>query len=225
MDTGVFMANQRLVGVKDKFALEYQLLKSPYEERFTIANSYGNLKVWINAIDICEYYYEPEQRNYQYEANLFYVAEWLIEHLDYILGFDLFPLKVGGDNILEMLKKSLDFDSGDQIELDLWYNARSRWILNHSWLGARDGSILCNIHFRRIDDQFEIAWDNHSWAEDGWYFKSKEGIFLLDHKEARSIITEFLKLILGDLIRTELHENDKKELMRLNENLKSFLCE
>ena len=99
-------------------------------------------------------------QNQYFVGDLFYIAEWFCEKIEYILGYDIFPLPVNGETALELIENANKFDSDSELEFDLWYVVKSRWILNHCWLIARGGSVLPSIFFRRVEDLIEISWDN-----------------------------------------------------------------
>lgn len=108
--------------------------------------------MWINNINICAYNQEQ-----QYKGNLYYIIDWFCDKIEYILGYDIFPLPVKGDTTLEIIENANEFDSDSEPEIDLWYAAKSRWIFNHCWFNARGETVLPCVYFRQIEDLIEIS--------------------------------------------------------------------
>ncbi|MFT4008231.1 MAG: hypothetical protein QM683_22410, partial [Lacrimispora sp.] len=127
---------QNKFGDSNKFAIEYQLQNNPYGEIGILKESWGVFRLWIDGINICKFKQENEEKDYEW--NLIYLVEWLSENLEYIIGYDPFPLPVCGNNVSELIQKSDKFESGEDDEMYLWYEARSRWIHRHDWLCNRD---------------------------------------------------------------------------------------
>ena len=181
----------------NKFAIEYQLKKNHYRESGTLKESWGVFRLWINGMNICKYKHENSEKDYEW--NLIYLIEWLCENLEYILGYDPFPLPVSGNTTLELIRKSGEFEPKEEDEMYLWYQSRSRWIHRHNWFCNRDGSYLSNVYFRRKDDGFEVSWDNGFWTEQGIEFISVEGTGEVGGELFKSVLLGFLEEILIQL--------------------------
>lgn len=152
------------------------------------------MKLWINNKNICAY-----DQNQRYVGDLYYIVNWFCEKIEYILGHDVFPLPVDGKTTLVLIENANKFDSDNKLEIDLWYAAKSRWVLNHCWFIARGGSVLPCVYFRRIGDLIEISWDNTLWKKKNINFEFQKGVFQIGVRPFTVIITEFLNAIIGDL--------------------------
>lgn len=157
-------------------------------------DTYGYLKLWINNKNICAY-----DQNQRYAGDLYYIASWFCDKIEYVLGHDAFPLPVDGETVLELVENANKFDSGSELEIDLWYTAKNRWVLNHCWFIARGGSVLPCVYFRRIEDLIEISWDNIFWKKKNINFEFQKDTFRIEFSMFTVIITEFLNEIIFDL--------------------------
>lgn len=186
-----------LFGDKEKFAIEYQFIPSPYKEEELLNKSWGIFKLWIENQNICEY----EINNYkkQYEWNLIYIVEWLCNNLEFILGYDPFPLPVKGQTTLQLIQESNKFECEEDDELYLWYQAKSSWTFRHSWFSNRAGSMLADVYFRRIETDVEISWDNNFFKDDQVYFTKPVGVYVISKNEFKNIVLEFLSDILSNM--------------------------
>lgn len=202
----------KLFGDKRNFALEYKFLPNPYEEGGVYGDSWGMLKFWIKGVDICLYQQDNSIR--YYEWNLYFVIEWLCEKLEYILGYDPFPLPVEGDNVLELMLNADEYDNDDSCEFDLWYGAKSRWVFNHCWFSNRDGSILPCIYFRRLEKKVEISWDNKFWEKEGIMFLSAKDSYNLSYVEFKQVLSEFLNSIIVEMEQQLDYKKDLKDLKK-----------
>ena len=184
-----------IFGEKARFAIEYNLLGNKHNEYGVLGESWGELKVWAEGKDICEYSYDGEVHCYQW--NLYYVLDWICDNLEYILGFDPFPLPVTGSNTLELLESSNMFES-DHVTEYLWYSASTNWVRRHSWLANDDGTSLSRVYFSRYNDNTEIAWDNSFWNRD-IAFTHPKGVYTLPILEFKDIMANFLCSIIKEL--------------------------
>jgi hypothetical protein len=153
-------------------------------------------------------------QNQYFVGDLFYIAEWFCEKIEYILGYDIFPLPVNGETALELIENANKFDSDSELEFDLWYVVKSRWILNHCWLIARGGSVLPSIFFRRVEDLIEISWDNTFWKEKDINFKFQKGVFRIEFSIFVVMITKFLNSIIFDMKKRISNTTKIKDLER-----------
>lgn len=197
-------------GNKKTFALEYAFSSPVCADDNGTDENWGTLKVWINNKDIGHYRCNDE--DYDCECNLYELAEWLCEKIEYIAGYDPYPLPVEGDTLAEMIKNTDRYENEDDSENDLWYDAKSRWIFNHCWFSCRDGAVLPCVYFRRIREKIEISWDNRFWKENGIIFTSEEGTYCLNIFEFKKIIKAFLSSVIDD---TEQNTENKKQVNKL----------
>ncbi len=201
-----------LFGDKKVFALEYALSSNSCLDDKGKNQNWGILKFWINNKDIGLYQYNNKS-NYC-ECNLYDIVEWLCEKLEYIVGYDPFPLPVEANNLLEMIEITDKYESSDDSELNLWYGAKSRWIFNHCWFSCRESSILPCIYFRRIGEVIEISWNNKFWQGNGVMFFSEQGTYNINCFEFKKIIKDFLNSVID-----EIEKKNKKRLTQLRTQL------
>lgn len=186
-----------IFGNVGKFAIEYQFTPSPYEEERLLRRSWGIFKLWIMGQDVCEYVVDGKKK--QYEWNLIYIVEWLCNKLEFILGYDPFPLPVQGQNVLDLIQETNNFESEEDDEFYLWYRAKSLWTFRHSWFSNRAGSMLANVYFRRIENNIEIAWNNSFFEEKQVFFTKPIGTYSISKEDYKKIIFDFLNDILSNL--------------------------
>ena len=124
--------------------------------------------------------------------------------MEYIIGYDEFPLPVEGENSLELTEKS-NIDIEDETELDLWYTAKDRWVSNHSCFSVISDCVIPNMYFRRVNDNVEISWNNDFWKNREIEFSEEKGIFVLSLDEFKNVIFSFLQEITNDFM--SIYEN------------------
>lgn len=207
----------RQFGCKENFSIEYELIPNFAEDDPVLKYSWGKLRIWIEGNDICEYVHK--NRKECYEWNLVYILEWLCDNIEYILGYDPFPLPLQENNSIELIEKSNDFDSEDDDEFYLWHQAKSLWAFKHSWFQNRAGSNLSNVYFRRVDNNIEISWDNSLYKESEIYFLKSKGKYNIPKTEFKNIMLRFIRDILNEIEKKV--ENDEwinrlKEEIHLN---------
>ena len=171
-----------LFGNKEIFAIEYTQLDEDFWCEF---------KIWVNNVDVCQHQYEG--RFYNLEGDLYKIMNWIATNGIYFMGYDPFPLPVKGNNLEELLEKAFEFESEDDIEDHLWYNARSEWILKHCWLSIKGEEILPSIYFARSDDIIEIYCNNDDWAARGILFTKIREICTVPYRFFRDTIRRFLQ--------------------------------
>lgn len=186
----------KIFGEKQHFAIEYGFESDEFEKGEP-DSTYGSIRLWINGKDICSYRADGE--DYQQEGNLYHLIEWFCEKMEYILGYDPFPLPVEGENTLELLENAdKRYDTIDTLEEELWFEAKSRWIFNHCWFPVRDGILPC-VHFRRLENAVEISWDNLFWEEYDIAFHSGKGGYLAALQDFTEIYRKFLLSAVSEL--------------------------
>lgn len=206
-------------GNEKNFAIEYELLQNPYAEGGLIGASWGVLDLWVDGKNLCKYSYKNKWSTYTW--NLSYIVTWFFDNWELIVGFDPYPLDVEGKNLLELLNESDNYDSDDELEFDLWYGAKNRWLLNHGWFSVRGGEIIPCVYFRRVDENIEISWNNEFWKEEDVLFESIKGVSTLSHLQFRNILFEFLYHITKELKGIV---NEEKIIDEWFKKLKLFGC-
>ena len=156
----------------------------------------GHFSMWVNGCNLCSY-----NEHLNYEGDLYYLIDWFCEKLPYIIGYDNFPLPVKGDNTLELIENANKFKSEIDLEIDLWFEAKSRWIFNHGWFSARGGAVLPYVYFRRKGNLIEISWNNLYWQNAGIDFKTKVGVQEIEVEIFIEILKEFLIEIINNSIK------------------------
>ena len=130
-------------GNPNKFAMQYTFLPNPHNEKGILGESWGMFKLMVEGNDICQYSIDNKTTNYNW--NLLYIVEWLCENLYYLLGYDPFPLPVQGENALELIENADEYESDEDNDMYLWYQAKSSWLFKHSWFCNRGGSFLADV--------------------------------------------------------------------------------
>lgn len=194
----------KIFGEKCTFAIEYEF------EVQKSKDTRGYIRLWVKNNNICAY-----NQSQQCNVDLYYIVEWFCEKIEYILGYDAFPLPVNGNTSLDLLETANNFESNDILELDLWFDAKSRWRFNHCWFAARGGAVLPCVYFRRVDKFIEISWDNTFWEEQGIVFSSQNSYYQINFIEFTNTITNFLLSVIEDFakrIRADKIENLKHQI-------------
>lgn len=172
----------------------------------------GELQFYIGDQDICSY--KADNKIESYSWNLFCIVTWLCENIDYIIGYDPFPLPVHGDSIQELIEEADKFESEDEVEEYLWYNAKSMWMFKHNWFSCREGSILTLVYFRRVGNNIEIYWDNDFWKESDIEFQVPPGNVLVNKDIFKEVITKFVKSFLDQV---SMLTEDKEQIARIED--------
>ena len=201
----------RIFGNKDNFAIEYEFIDNP--EKVYINSTYGYIKLWVKGTDICTY-----NKNYQHEGDIYYLVEWFCDKIEYILGYDIFPLSVKGNTAVELIENADQYESDDMLEFVLWYAAKSRWILNHCWFNARNGAVLPCVYFRRFEKCIEISWDNTFWRKEGIIFSSEKDIHIVQFEVFSKILADFLISSVNDL-EQRIGNGEKLKVMKRQINI------
>lgn len=171
----------------------------------------GHFSMWVNGCNLCSY-----NEHLNYEGDLYYLIDWFCEKLPYIIGYDNFPLPVKGDNTLELIENANKFESEIDLEIDLWFEAKSRWIFNHGWFSARGGAVLPYVYFRRKGNFIEISWNNLYWQNAGIDFKTKVGVQEIEVEIFIEVLKEFLFEIINYF---EQRLSNKKKVEELKQNI------
>ena len=189
----------KLFGCKGIFAIEYILTNSNFGEKGILGESWGQLRLWVNGNDICEY--ERNEEKHLYEYNLIYIIEWFHENLKYILNNDPITLPVAGQNSLEIYKNSGEYDTEDDEEFNRWFEIRQEWYSRHNWFWNGSGSFLPDVFFRKVIDNIEIAWDNKETHRESMIeFVNPYGICYIPQNEFQAVMCNFLTHIIDELL-------------------------
>lgn len=180
-----------IFGTKEKFAISYM-----FEDK---QETWGSIQIWVNGENLC--LFKDDKQIYEHGGDLYYIPEWFCTKIEYILGYDAYPLPIKGDSLLEIESIANTYKNDNFMEEDLWYGAMNRWILNHCWLSSRDGSVFPSISFWRFDEtNIDISWDNRFWQEHGVIFCSETGTAKIPYDDFKTILLEFLYTIIEDLM-------------------------
>ena len=197
-------------GEKDKLQLIYNFKKDPFGESKYFSDSWGTFEVYVKNKDLCRVTMYGETR--KYEWNLVYVTEWLIYNLEYIIGYDPFPLFQSDKNLNDMLEIAYNKEWEDDLEFDLWYGSLHTWIRRHAWVSESGGSLISNVCFYRRDNKVEIAWNNEEERDSRIKYECKKGSENIDRKYFIEVICEFLDDITEDLYQKDKNNKTFKEL-------------
>lgn len=181
-----------LFGLIHQFAIEYEFEANPFGEKGLNGASWGRFSLWGEGADICEFNKGSQLQTYRW--NLLGIFEWLCENLVHILNQDQFPVPAVGNSTVELIEDSYNRQPEEDDVLDDWADKKQDWEFRHSWHSARAGSFLARVHFRRVDSQIEICWDNSStYANNNVSFDRPKGKCLVDVEEFREVVCGFLK--------------------------------
>lgn len=184
-------------GNPDKFEVQYAFLPNPFHENGILGESWGVFKLIVEGQDLCQFTIDDKKTDYFW--NLLYIVEWLCENLQFVLGYDPFPLPVEGANTLELIENADEFESDEEDDMYLWYQAKMAWLFKHSWYCNRGGSYLTSVYFRRVKDDIEISWDNDFYKEKEIIFTYPRGVTVIPKAEFKDTIFKFLNDILSRL--------------------------
>ncbi|WP_411349025.1 hypothetical protein [Paenibacillus sp. WLX2291] len=187
----------KIFGERSTFSIEYEFKTNPFDEQGLNGKSWGVFRFWVAGKDICMFY--KNNRQHQYEWNLIYIVEWMIQNIHIILDEEEFPLPVQGEHTLELLNHSLEFDSANEEEFERWFDIKQDWEFSHSWFSGRGGSYLPVIYFRRVNDQIEVCWDNEDAYNNQVTFLSLKGLEYIPVGIFESVFTGFIEDFLKEL--------------------------
>ena len=194
---------EKLFGKTSDFAIKYTFEKDNFNDN--LPDFY--LELWIKGKQLMSYNYDNSK--YTYFGEIQYIIDWMYSNIEYILGYDPFPLPVPNADINAMLYSADEFDDNTDLEFDLWHFAKSRWIQRHCWLSAKTRSIMPSVCFFRRENSVEISWNNLFWKESNVYFDYDLGYDEVDYNSFRNVIISFMQ--------------DAAEILKIyNWNFKSF---
>ena len=73
--------------------------------------------------------------------------------------------------------------------MDQYYDMLNDWSFKHSWMHARDGAIVPDVMFRKINDDMEISWWTDQ-EDEGRFFPNRHGFIVIPCNEYELLITE-----------------------------------
>ena len=204
----------KLFGDQNAFAIEYEFSLNSNND------TDGYIRLWVNGRNICGF-----NQNREDVCDLYHIVDWFCDKLDYILGYDPFPVPAEGLTALELMDNAYQYETDDQLEFDLWYSALNRWNLNHCWLVARGGSVLPRAFFRRSNDSIELSWDNFFWEKHEITFQSRKGVYTVEYRTFLDILSEFLFSIIADLESRVRSEERIREIRSSKKHINLMLKE
>ena len=148
----------------------------------------------------------------RYEWNLMYVVEWMLNNLEYIIGYDPFPVFQSEKNLNDMLAAAYDNNTNNDLEFELWYGALHSWTRRHAWDSESGGSLISEVYFYRRGNKMEIAWNNENKADSRIEYKSVKGFETIDIRYFINVIFSFLESITEDLYQKDKNNETFKEL-------------
>ncbi|ENQ3105783.1 hypothetical protein ACEOWJ_001770 [Bacillus cereus] len=201
----------KVFGEKNTFAIQYEFLNNPFNERGWIGETWGSFQFFVNGKDICQYKRKDTIVNYQW--NVMYIVEWFSENLKHILSTEPFPLPVEGRHSIELLENCLEFDSDNEDEFDEWFDKKQDWEFKHSWFSSRAGSFFPDVFFRRVGDEIEIAWNNEStYISEGVSFINSMGFEYVPSSIFEVSVKNFIENFLDNLMQNSKHKINAKEI-------------
>ena len=197
------------IGEKNKIQFAYEFKKNPFDDEV----SWGQFQLYVNNKDICEVIRNGVE--YKYEWSLIYLVDWIVNNIDYIIGYDPFPfMTIYGDNLSDMLDLSWKKEFENNSENILWYEALGTWEGKHTWSSNDDGSGISNIYFYRRENEIEIAWNNKEIKYEKMKYSYLSGSEKFEIEYFKSIILEFIKTIITDF---EVLYKENKYILELKE--------
>ncbi len=182
----------KLFGQKDIFAIGYRFFEEDDVD--------GTIQLWVNNQELCLFKVGGENKAEGHEGSLYYILEWFCDKIEYVLGYDSYPLPVQGDTALDLLNKSNEYEDDDELEEDMWHCVKIRWMQNHSWFSGRDGAIFPDVSFWRCDkNTMEISWNNVFWREHDILFCAEYGSAKIEYYYFRKILLAFMTSCLEDI--------------------------
>ena len=197
-------------GEKDKLQLIYNFKKDPFGESKYFSDSWGTFEIYVKNKDLCRVTMYGETR--KYEWNLVYITEWLVYNLEYIIGYDPFPLFQSDKNLNDMLEIACNKEWEDDLEFDLWYGALHTWTRRHAWASESGGSLISNVSFYRRGNKIEITWNNEEERDLRIKYEYKKGTENIERKYFIEVICEFLANITEYLYQKDKNNKTFKEL-------------
>ncbi|AHM67457.1 DUF5984 family protein [Paenibacillus polymyxa] len=211
----------RTFGDKSTFAIQYELVNNPFNEKSLAGESWGEIEIFVRGRNIFEYKKENVVTPFQW--NLIYIVEWFSENHMHILSDEAFPLPVEGQNSLELIDNCLLFDSDNDAEFDQWFDTKQEWEFKHSWFSNRAGSFLPDVFFRRVNDKIEIAWDNEStYSSEGITFMNPIGVEYIPIGIFDSTVRNFVEDFLDNLL---LNSKNKSDAEKICEKIKGLIVQ
>jgi hypothetical protein len=202
-------------GEKEKIQITYRFKENPFDKEI----SWGILNFYVENRDICEII--REKKKHEYEWSLVYLVEWLVNNIDFILGYDPFPfLSLYNDSLNFMLDSAWQKEIENNSENLLWFEALGEWERRHTWSADDDGSCISNVYFYRRQDEIEIAWNNQNRECEKIQHKYLIGSKRFEMSYFKDIILNFLKSIINDF---EVLYKENDEIIKLKKRFDFWL--
>ena len=199
-------------GNKSVFLIGYEFQKNPFNEPGILGVSWGTLELFIDGKNL--FLKRKNGKNENFHWNLIYMAEWFHNNLKFLIIEDEFPVKIKGNDSIELLDNFYDSDIEDDDSIDKVYD----WNVRHSWFADRAGAFVPRVYFRKVQNQIEVSWDNKNlYDECKILFNEQRGRALLDISYFKHVIDEFLldfKSSLAILIKTDESQDLQFEIMK-----------
>lgn len=207
----------KIFGEKEKIQIAYRFKESPFDDEI----GWGEFQFYINNKDVCEII--RDGKKYKYEWNLIYLIDWVINNIEYIIGYDPFPFSsiIRGD-----LNIMLDFSENKDIETDienfLWYGSLSDWKRRHTWASNDDGSCISRVFFYRREQEIEISWNNKNRKCGKVQYSHLVGSEKFEIEYFKTLFFNFIENIISDL--KNIYPNNKY-ILELEKKINFWLFE
>lgn len=170
-----------IIGNKEKLAFDFKKLSE--------AEHICSLKVYVRGKNICKWKDVNDPKWKTVTWNIDGLIRYLYGTIDFIYHDLPFPFAVDGECAAELDNNARDFESDNDSEIDEYYDKLNEWSYKHSWMHARDGAIVPDVMFRKVEDNIEISWWSDQ-EDEGRLFQNRYGFILIPCNEYESLITE-----------------------------------
>lgn len=175
---------ERFAGRTDVFAVRLSFLSDPEEGLAATAEesaSWGALQIWVDGQNLCAHTDQGEvlQSAHWY---LLSVLEWLAMSWNPLLHEEKLPNRNAAEDAAAALAMTRNAPTlVGEPETVAWESGWYAWRGRHSLRAARDGGLLPNVTFRRLQDLIEVSWKEEplAGASDGFQFSASAGVAFL----------------------------------------------
>ncbi len=188
---------ERFAGRTDVFAVRLSFISDPEEGLAATAEeaaSWGALQVWVDGQNLCA---QTDQGETLQSAHWYFLGllEWMAANWNPLLHEEKLPNR----NVTEDAASALDATRNPpaligEKETVAWETEWFGWRARHSLRAARDGGLLPNVVFRRLQDFIEVSWREEplAGASAGFQFSSGSGVSLLPPLEVAQPLFDVL---------------------------------
>lgn len=196
-------------GNKEEFGIDCAYVLDRYKDNPDIMahsewyEQRGNIYFWVNGKNV--FLYKGHGPDGTYLSNLNILIEFFCDKLYLQITDDPFPEGIKATNAIDMMDeiklvdgpdddigKYLDVD-WDKVDMEL-HDKVDLWNYNHGMLTNRDGSFLPDLFIRKVNNQIEISWHNHSpyrSNDEEFCFEYKKGVEYVDLRLFKDTVISF----------------------------------